>query len=106
MANEVGRGEVWVVDLGRAGKNRPCLVLSVPAADSERALAVIVPGTTATWGTRYEVELGLRFLRREGVFDVQNLQAVPLAKFHRKLGALTPEQMESIEAVAREWLGL
>ena len=106
MASEVGRGEVWITDLGKAGKERPCLVLSVPATDAERALAVIAPATTAVWGTRYEVKVEARFLKKEGVFDVQTLQAVPLAKFHRKLGALTSEQMKSIEAAVRLWLGL
>ena len=31
------RGEVWLTDLGYSGKTRPCLVLSVPAADRDRA---------------------------------------------------------------------
>ena len=37
------RGEVWLVDLGYAAKVRPCLVLSIPAADEDRALATLVP---------------------------------------------------------------
>ncbi len=106
MATAVGRGEIWVVDLGLAGKRRPCLVLSIPAADAERALAVIAPGTTAIWETRFEVKLDLRVLKGKGVFDVQNLQAVPLAKFESKLGQVTPEQMGRIEDAVRLWLGL
>ncbi|MBI3264804.1 MAG: type II toxin-antitoxin system PemK/MazF family toxin, partial [Acidobacteria bacterium] len=33
------RGEVWLVDLGMAAKVRPALVISVPADDTDRALA-------------------------------------------------------------------
>jgi mRNA interferase MazF len=36
------RGEVWIVDLGMAGKTRPCLVLSVPAGPQDRALVTLV----------------------------------------------------------------
>lgn len=45
------------------------------------------------------------FLQR-GVFNVQGMLAVPAAKFLRRLGALTPVQMEEIETVIRGWLGL
>ena len=41
------RGEVWLVDLGYAAKVRPCLVLSIPAADEDRALATLIPHTTS-----------------------------------------------------------
>ena len=37
------RGEVWLVDLGMAAKVRPALVMSIPAADVDRALVTIVP---------------------------------------------------------------
>jgi hypothetical protein len=40
------RGEVWLVDLGMAAKVRPALVISVPAADTDRALVTLVPHTT------------------------------------------------------------
>ena len=39
------RGEIWLVDLGYAAKVRPCLVLSIPAADEDRALATLVQHT-------------------------------------------------------------
>jgi mRNA interferase MazF len=34
------RGEVWLVDLGFVAKVRPCTVVSVPATDQDRALAM------------------------------------------------------------------
>ena len=54
---EAQRGEVWLVDLGLAAKVWPCLVLSVPAADSDRALVTLVPHTANLRGSLYEVEV-------------------------------------------------
>ena len=82
---EPRRGEVWMVDLGLAAKVRPCLVVSIPALDQDRALATVVPHTTSLRGSRFEVSLKVNFLR-PGVFDVQNLVTIPHAKLVRKLG--------------------
>ena len=47
------RGEVWLVDLGYAAKARPCLVFSIAAEDTDRALTTVVPHTTSVRGTRF-----------------------------------------------------
>jgi mRNA interferase MazF len=104
MANP-NRGEVWLVDLGYAAKVRPCLVLSIPANDEDRALATLVPHTTSLRGSRFEIELNIRFLR-EGGFDAQNLVTIPYAKLIRNLGRLTDAQLNEIEEKIRFWLGL
>lgn len=50
------RGEVWIVDLGLVAKTRPCLVLSVPVNEIERALVTFVERTTSDRpGSRFEV---------------------------------------------------
>ncbi len=41
------RGEVWLVDLGLAAKVRPCLVLSIPPKENERALYTLIAHTTS-----------------------------------------------------------
>lgn len=99
------RGEVWLVDLGYAAKIRPCLVLSIPAEDEDRALTTLVPHTTALRNSRFEVELKIKFLRKGG-FDAQNLVTIPHAKLIRKLGSLSIEQIENVEEKLRFWLGL
>ena len=99
------RGEVWLVDLGLAAKVRPCLVLSIPVLDSERALVTLIPHTTSLRGTRFEVTVPVSFLRPGG-FDAQNLVTVPFAKLVRVLGRLNLPQLTPIEDVVREWLGL
>lgn len=99
------RGEVWLIDLGFAAKTRPCLVLSIETEDTDRALTTVVSHTTSVRGTRFEVNLKVRFLK-EGAFDAQNVVSVSHAKFIRKLGTLTDEQMQQIEDAVKFWLDL
>lgn len=99
------RGEVWLVDLGLAAKVRPCLVLSIPAQDEDRALITVLAHTTIPRGSRFEVEIEVKFLR-PGVFDAQNLVTIPQAKLIRKLGALSEQHLVAIENTVRLWLGL
>jgi mRNA interferase MazF len=99
------RGEVWLVDLGYAAKTRPCVAVSIPAEDADRALVTIVPHTTSARGSRFEVAVKVPYLH-EGVFDAQNLVTIPHAKLIRKLGALTAPQLDSVMAAVRLWLGL
>jgi mRNA interferase MazF len=103
--NTPNRGEVWLVDLGFAAKVHPCLALSIPAQDADRALVTLVPHTTSLRGSRFEVDIKTRFLRA-GVFDAQNLITIPHAKLVRKLGTLSKDQMLDIEDAVCDWLGL
>ncbi len=70
------RGDVWLVDLGSVAKVRPCLVISIPALDRDfhserlrqRALTTLIPHTTSSRGSRFEVDIAVKFLRA-GAFD-------------------------------------
>jgi mRNA interferase MazF len=99
------RGEVWLVDLGMAAKVRPCLVVSVAVEESDRALVTLVPHTTSMRGSRFEVDVPVKFLR-SGAFDAQGLVTVPIAWLIRRLGSLSHEQLGHVEAGVRLWLGL
>lgn len=99
------RGEVWLVDLGLAAKVRPCLVLSIPFNDQDRALITVIPHTTSPRNSRFEVHVEARFLR-PGVFDTQSIVTIPGAKLMRKLGDLSSEQLAAVEKSVRIWLGL
>ena len=99
------RGEIWLVDLGYVAKVRPCLVLSIPVEDQDRALVTLVPHTTSARGSRFEVEVKVRFLK-PGVFDAQSLVTIPHAKLIRKLGTLSASQLAEVEDAVRLWLGL
>jgi mRNA interferase MazF len=106
------RGDVWLVDLGSVAKVRPCLVISIPALDRDshserlrqRALTTLIPHTTSSRGSRFEVDIAVKFLR-SGAFDVQNIITIPHAKLIRKLGNLTSAQLEEVEEIILFWLG-
>ena len=99
------RGEVWLVDLGIAGKVRPCVVLSKPVGEGDRVLVTVVTHTTSLRGSEYEVRLRLAYLR-PGAFDAQSIVTIPRAKLIRKLGELRDEQLTAVEFAVRSWLGL
>src|SRR5258706_16192524 len=92
------RGEVWQVDFGITQKVRPALVISIPYADADRALIGVVPHFTSTRGSQFEVSVPTHFLQ-EGAFLVQGIQALPPRYFLRRLGVLTPGQLQSVERV-------
>ncbi len=100
------RGSVWVVDLGLAGKVRPCLVLSVPTDPQDRVLVTVAPHTTSVQGTRFEVAVRANFLHGGGVFDAQQVLTVPQAKLVRRLGDLPVDQLARVEEAVRSWLAL
>lgn len=100
------RGDVWLVDLGMVAKIRPCLVISIPADDeNDRVLTTLIPHTTSTRGSRFEISIESRFLK-PGAFDIQNVITIPTVKLIRTLGQLTPDDMLKIEAGLKSWLGL
>ncbi|TWU08175.1 type II toxin-antitoxin system PemK/MazF family toxin [Stieleria varia] len=105
MATSPSRGDVWLVDLGMAAKVRPCLVLSIPADDdNDRVLTTIIPHTTSTLDSRFEVSSNVRFLK-PGAFDAQNTVTIPTVKLIRRLGRLPDTQMTRVEQTAKLWLG-
>src|SRR3982750_2610615 len=104
MAGRVMRGEIWMVDLGMAAKPRPCLILSVPFRDDEKAVVTYVARTTQRHGGRFEIEhQAPHFL--PGVFDAQNVGTVPVAKLDRLLARLPAGKLVEVESAVQRWLG-
>ncbi len=99
------RGEVWLIDFGITQKVRPALIISIPYGDADRALIGVVPHTTATRGSQFEVTVPAPFLA-EGAFLVQGIQALPPKYFLRRLGVLSPEEMGRVERTLLYWQGL
>ncbi len=105
MATMPTRADVWLVDLGMVAKVRPCLVLSVPADDdNDRVLTTILPHTSSTRDSRFEVRSSVRFLK-PGAFDAQNIVTIPTVKLIRRLGTLPQDQMTDVEGAVKLWLG-
>jgi mRNA interferase MazF len=87
-------GDVYIVDLGIAGKVRPAVVVS--RYDPDCPLA---PVTSQNRGSAYEVALGLpTFLRENSWVNVQGISSVDPRQFQRKLGSLNKSQMEKLHA--------
>lgn len=105
MARPPQRGEVWVVDHGYEGKVRRAVVLSVAFEDSDRALVTVVGRTTSPRGSRFEVNVPVKY-SDPGVFDAQNIFTVDKVKCEQKLTALTPDQLSLVEHAVMLWLGL
>jgi len=98
-------GEVWLVDLGIAGKVRPCLLLTSYPADDELALITILPHTTALRGNRWELAIPKPFLK-PGAFHWQQIQSVSISYLERRLGALTAAEWQRVEEKLAERFGL
>ena len=99
------RGEIWQVDMGIAGKVRPCLLLTDYPANDELALVTVLPHTTALRGNEWEVAIPKPFLK-EGAFYIQQVQSISLTKLMRRFGSLTHEEWNMISAKLAKRLGL
>lgn len=99
------RGEIWLIDLGMAQKNRPGVILSVEYLDHERAVVTFVPRTTSVRGTRFEVAHPAPNFDA-GAFDAQGIGGVPDVKLIRRLGVLQLAKLSEVEQAVRRWLAL
>jgi mRNA interferase MazF len=90
-------GEIWWMDFGLAAKVRPALILSDFPEDDELALLIVIPHTTATRGNRWELNVPKPFLKSPGVFHLQQIQPISLARFESRLGALTPDEFKRVK---------
>lgn len=99
------RAQTWQVNMGIAGKVRPCLLLTDYPANDELALVTVVPHTTALRGNEWEVAIRKPFLK-QGAFHIQQVQSISLPKLMRRLGSLTNEEWSLIAVKLSERLGL
>ena len=99
-------GEIWWVDLGMAAKVRPCLILTPPPRNDELDVFTVIAHTTARRGNRWEIPVPKPFLDDEGAFDVQRIATVASVKLERKLGELTPAELDKILDLLAERLGI
>jgi mRNA interferase MazF len=98
------RGEIWLFDCGMAEKVRPVLILSVPFADTDRAVVTVVFHSTALRGSQFEVTVQVPFLK-DGAFIAQSIATYPTARAIRKLGTINAGPFTTVEAAVFKWLG-
>jgi mRNA interferase MazF len=102
---KIGRGEIWLIDLGLIQKTRPCLILSIEYLDHERAVVTYIPRTTKIRQTRFEVPHQATGFD-PGAFDAQGIGTVPAVKLQRRLAILDPALVKRVEASLKLWLAL
>lgn len=98
------RGDVWLFDCGMAEKVRPVLILSIPFADTDRAVITVVFHSTALRGSQFEVPVQVPFLKA-GAFIAQSLATYPTTRAIRRLGMLNAAQLAAVETMVFHWLG-
>jgi len=95
-------GEVYMVDLGLAGKVRMMVVMSRHDPDAPRALSLCAPVTSSYRSSEYEVELpAMHFLRVKSYVNVQGLQAIQDHELGRMLGVIQGEAFERVKEALR-----
>ncbi|MBI5394808.1 MAG: type II toxin-antitoxin system PemK/MazF family toxin [Verrucomicrobia bacterium] len=91
-------GEVWLADLGIAGKTRPVVVLLADQLDAPRTLVIYVPITKQSRGSDLEIPVGhLPFLDPASVANVQAIGALPSARFEKRLGVAPANDLAAIK---------
>ena len=95
-------GEVWLADLGIAGKVRPVIIVSRADNNLPRQLVLYVPLTTQDRHSAYEVGMGnVPFLDQQSVANVQGLSALPIGRLERRLGRVPDTTFERIKQAIR-----
>ena len=93
-----------MVDMGIAGKVRPCLLLTEYPVDDELAMITVLPHTTALKGNRWELAVPKPFLK-PGAFHLQQIHSVSVAYLMRRIGALANDEMQRVTVRLRDRLG-
>jgi mRNA interferase MazF len=94
-----------MADLRLAAKVRPALLLTDNPALDELDLVTVVLHTTSLRGNRWELNIPKPFLK-PGAFHLQQVQSVSISKLERRLGILTPEEMDRVLDALADRFGL
>ena len=98
-------GEIWMIDFGMAAKVRPALLLTGEASPEELDLVTVLLHTTSVRGNRWELNIIKPFLK-PGVFHLQQIQTISTVKLQRRLGILTPGEMDRVREALQHRLGI
>jgi mRNA interferase MazF len=103
--DEVGRGEVFLVDLrpsrgGEIRKARPCVVVSPDDLNAHLRTFIVAPLTTG--GHPYPFRVACRFAAKAGYVVLDQIRTVDRERLIRKLGRLSPPTLHSALSVLQE----
>jgi len=97
MAHEVGRGEIWFLDLARPDKRRPVLVLSRAVLLRSLHTATVAAITSTLRGAPTEVEVGTEEgLKKTSCVNLCNIFTVPQASLRTFIGTVGAAKMKDI----------
>jgi mRNA-degrading endonuclease toxin of MazEF toxin-antitoxin module len=68
-------------------------------------LLLVIPHATAARGNRWELAIPKPFLKT-GVFHLQQVQPISLARFDTRMGALTPDEFGQVKRALARLLNL
>lgn len=101
------RGDVVLVDLGTLAKIRPCVVISIDSADSQRNMSVVVPMTTEIRGGECEVSFPKpRWLKEKSVINVLGISGVDNAKIIRRIAPFPAQALTEVFDTVARMLGI
>lgn len=107
MPDPIGRGEVWLIDLGEpmgheAGFTRPGLVISDERAN-RHGLVVVCPIGRAKRGypTRVEIEPGTSGLHEVSYVQVEQVRTVSADRLLRRVGSADLVAITQVERALR-----
>jgi mRNA-degrading endonuclease toxin of MazEF toxin-antitoxin module len=69
-------------------------------------LLVVIPHTTALRGNRWELNVPKPFLKCPGVFHLQQIQPISLARFESRIGVLAPDEFKRVKETLIRLLNL
>jgi mRNA interferase MazF len=97
VASEVGRGEIWLLDLAPPDKRQPVLVLSRPVLLRVLHTVTVAAITSTRRGSPTEVPIGHEEgLKHSSAVNLSNLFTVPRARLRRYVGVLRREKMREV----------
>jgi mRNA interferase MazF len=97
MAKEIGRGELWLLELPRPDHRRPVLVLSRESLLGVLHTVTVSPVTSTLRGSPTEVEVGIdEGLKHPSCVNLTNIFTVRQSDLRRYLGRVPPDKMRAV----------
>ena len=107
----MNRGEIWLVNFdptigSEIKKTRPAIILSRQPFNRLRRTVIVVPLSSAHDETEFPLLIAIRSSGRPAVAVVDQIKAASKERFIRKLGTVSPEELEQISDALSTLLSL